>query len=170
MLQMFKLFRHVRWVSDVLNVVSVQCLKRWTFVFPKLEILQAVNTLGTFQMFQMLFEFEMFQKFELLFKWTNSGLFLLIFILFKHKFYRKNCRLQWNSNSGHQNRRARWPLDHHHHHGPKFELLNHVLNTWHVCQLCYNRKWQIFFKKMMWHMGFLITQETCYATRSISWW
>ena len=123
MLQMFKLFRHVRWVSDVLNVVSVQCLKRWTFVFPKLEILQAVNTLGTFQMFQMLFEFEMFQKFELLFKWTNSGLFLLIFILFKHKFYRKNCRLQWNSNSGHQNRRARWPLDHHHHHGPKFELL-----------------------------------------------
>ena len=53
------------------------------------------------------------------FKWANSGLFLLIFVLFKHKFYRKNCRLQRDSNSDRQRRwRARWPLNHHHGHCP----------------------------------------------------
>ena len=42
-------------------------------------------------------------------------LFWFIFVLFKHKFYRKYRRLQWDSNSDRQSRRrARWPLDHHH--------------------------------------------------------
>ena len=42
--------------------------------------------------------------------------FFFFFVLFKHKLYRKNCRLQWDSNSDRRNkRRARWPLDHHHH-------------------------------------------------------
>ena len=42
----------------------------------------------------------------------------LIFVLFKHKFYRKNCRLQQDSNSDCRSRRlVCWPLDHHH--GPK---------------------------------------------------
>ena len=46
-------------------------------------------------------------------KWANTGLFLFIFILFRHKFYRKNCRLQGYSNSDRPSRRqARWPLDH----------------------------------------------------------
>ena len=45
--------------------------------------------------------------------------FLFIFVLFKHKFYRKNCRHQQDSNSDHRSwRRARWPLDHHH--GPSY--------------------------------------------------
>ena len=33
----------------------------------------------------------------------------VFFVLFKHKFYWKNCRLQRDS----RRRRARWPLDHH---------------------------------------------------------
>ena len=42
--------------------------------------------------------------------------FLFIFVHLKHKFYRKNCRRQWDSNSDHRKRRqACWPLDHHHH-------------------------------------------------------
>ena len=43
------------------------------------------------------------------FKWANSGLFLLIFVLFKHKFYRKNCRLQRDSNLDHRSRRRSRP-------------------------------------------------------------
>ena len=59
------------------------------------------------------------------FKWANSGLFLLIFVLFKHKFYRKNCRLQRDSNSDHHRRwQARWPLNHHHGHCPIIVLTN----------------------------------------------
>ena len=47
-------------------------------------------------------------------KWANSGLFLFIFILFKHNFYSKNFRFHLDLNSIRQNRRqARWPLDHH---------------------------------------------------------
>ena len=43
------------------------------------------------------------------------SLFCLFFVLFKHKFYRKNCRCQQDSNSeSRSRRRARWPLDHHH--------------------------------------------------------
>ena len=46
---------------------------------------------------------------------ANPGLFLFIFVLFKYKFYRKNCRREQYSNSDHRSRRrARWPLDHHH--------------------------------------------------------
>ena len=49
------------------------------------------------------------------FKWANSGHFLFIFVLFKHKLYRNNCWLQRDSNSDCQSkRRARWPHDHHH--------------------------------------------------------
>ena len=48
------------------------------------------------------------------FKWADSGLFLFIFILNKHKFYRKKCSLQQDSNSDCQSSRwARWPIDHH---------------------------------------------------------
>ena len=40
---------------------------------------------------------------------------LFIFILFKYKFYGKNCRRQRDSNSdGRSRSRACWPLDHHH--------------------------------------------------------
>ena len=50
------------------------------------------------------------------FNWAYPSLFLFIF---KHKFYRKNCMLQRDSNSDRWSRsRARWPLDHHH--GPIF--------------------------------------------------
>ena len=42
--------------------------------------------------------------------------FLFVFVVFKHKFYKKNSRLQRDSNSYCQSRRlARWPLDHHGH-------------------------------------------------------
>ena len=42
----------------------------------------------------------------------NSASFLFIFGQFKHKFYRKNCRFQQESNSDRRNRRrAHWPLD-----------------------------------------------------------
>ena len=41
----------------------------------------------------------------LLKKRANPGLVLLIFVLFKHKFYRKNCRLQQDSNSDRRSRR-----------------------------------------------------------------
>ena len=38
-----------------------------------------------------------------------------LFLFFKHKFYRKICRRQQDSNSDRRSRRqARWPLDHHH--------------------------------------------------------
>ena len=48
-------------------------------------------------------------------KKANPGPFLLIVNLFKHKFYRINCRHQWDSNSDRRKRRrARRPLDHHH--------------------------------------------------------
>ena len=48
-------------------------------------------------------------------EWAKPGLFLFIFVLFKHKFYRKNCRYQQDSNSDRRNRRrACWPLNHHH--------------------------------------------------------
>ena len=38
-------------------------------------------------------------------KRATPGLFQFIFVLFKHKFYRKNCRLQRDSNSYHRSRR-----------------------------------------------------------------
>ena len=38
-------------------------------------------------------------------KWSNSGPFLFIFVLFKHKFYRKNCRCQRDLNSDRWSRR-----------------------------------------------------------------
>ena len=44
---------------------------------------------------------ELYQDFRVSFKFKNGpnkASFLLIFALFKHKFYRKNCRLQWDSN------------------------------------------------------------------------
>ena len=48
------------------------------------------------------------------FKWANNCFFLFIFVLFKHKFYRKNCRLQLDSKSDCRSRRPTcWPLDHH---------------------------------------------------------
>ena len=51
----------------------------------------------------------------LLKKRANPGLVLLIFVLFKHQFYRKNCRLQQDSNSDRRSRRlARWQIDHCH--------------------------------------------------------
>ena len=50
----------------------------------------------------------------------NPGLFLFIF--FKQKSYRKNSRIQRDSNSDRRSRRwACWPLDHHH--GPSNCLL-----------------------------------------------
>ena len=48
--------------------------------------------------------------------------FLFIFVLFKHYFTEKNCRLQRDSNSDRWSRRpANWPHDHHH--GPSFQQL-----------------------------------------------
>ena len=47
-------------------------------------------------------------------KQANPGLFLFVFVLFKHKFYRKNCRIRRDLNSDRWNlRQARRPLDHH---------------------------------------------------------
>ena len=57
-------------------------------------------------------------------KWVDPDLFLLMFVLFKDKFYRKNCRLQQDWSSIRQSRRqASWPLDHHYH-GPCFALFH----------------------------------------------
>ena len=40
---------------------------------------------------------------------------LFVFILFKHKFYKKNCRRQHDSNSDRWSSKwVRWPLDHQH--------------------------------------------------------
>ena len=48
-----------------------------------------------------------------LFKWANPGLLLIIFVLFKQKFYSKKCRLQQDSNSDFRSRRrSRWSLNH----------------------------------------------------------
>ena len=48
-------------------------------------------------------------------KMGQSQPLFVYFVLFKHKFYRKNCRRQQDSNSDlWSRRRARWPLDHHH--------------------------------------------------------
>ena len=47
---------------------------------------------------------------------------LFIFVLSKHKFYRRNCELQWDSNSDRRSRRqALWPLDDHQ--GPWTQLI-----------------------------------------------
>ena len=47
-------------------------------------------------------------------KWANPGLFLFIFVLFKHIFTEKTVRLQQDSNFDRRSRRrACWPLDHH---------------------------------------------------------
>ena len=64
------------------------------------------------------------------FKCANPGHFLFIFVHFKHKFYRKNCRRQQDSNSDHRSRKpALWPLDHHH--APYYLILsnNFVVNV-----------------------------------------
>ena len=54
-----------------------------------------------------------FSKRKLFFKWTRLAFFIYFRFLFKHKFYRINCRLQRDSNSDCWiGRRARWPLDH----------------------------------------------------------
>ena len=45
----------------------------------------------------------------LFFKWAYPGHILFIFILFQHKFYRKNRRLQGDSNSDRQIRRQAPP-------------------------------------------------------------
>ena len=39
------------------------------------------------------------------FLWPTPASFLFIFVLFKHKFYRKNCRRQRDSNSDRLSRR-----------------------------------------------------------------
>ena len=63
------------------------------------------------------------------FRWANLGLFLQIFVLFKHKFYGNNFRLQQDSNSYCQNRRqACCPLDHLH--GPIFRSLVVCICMW----------------------------------------
>ena len=47
---------------------------------------------------------------------------LFIFILFKRALYRKNGRFKRHSNLDRWNiRREKWPLRHHHHHGPSFK-------------------------------------------------
>ena len=74
-----------------------------------------------------------------IFKWTYPGLFLFIFVLFKHKFYRKNCRLQQDLNSDRwSRRRGRWPLDHHHH---GQILFGHILfdHRRYVANFCFYR-------------------------------
>ena len=59
--------------------------------------------------------------------------FLFIFVLFRLKFYRNNCRLWRDSNSDWRiRRRAHWPLDHHHH-GPSSDLLIFTLSLIGLC-------------------------------------
>ena len=68
-------------------------------------------------------------------KWPTPASFLFIFVLFKHKFYRKNCRLQQDSNLDHRSwRQARWPLDHHH--SPYLTVFDIVPTTNNSLQLC----------------------------------
>ena len=46
-------------------------------------------------------------------KKANLCLFFVFFVLFYHRFYRRNCSHQKDSNSDRENRRwACWPLDH----------------------------------------------------------
>ena len=66
------------------------------------------------------------------FKCANPGHFLFIFVHFKHKFYRKNCRRQQDSNSDRRSsRQARWPLDHHH--GRSSSFFDHQMIKWGKC-------------------------------------
>ena len=70
--------------------------------------------------------------------------FLFIFVLFKHTFYRKNCRLQRDSNLDRWNRRQeRWPLDHHHH-GPLSRIVCKQSNcVWPRCSnFQFLKEWQ----------------------------
>ena len=59
-------------------------------------------------------------------KMGQPRLLLFIFVLFKHKFNRKNCRRQRDSNLDRWSRRqAHWPLDHPH--GPPDSSLSQKL-------------------------------------------
>ena len=44
-------------------------------------------------------------KTQFFIKWAIPGLFLFIFVLFQHKFYRKNCGRLRDSNSDRRSRR-----------------------------------------------------------------
>ena len=74
----------------------------------------------------------------IVFNGPTPGLFLFIFVLFKHKFY----MLQRDLNSGRWSRRwASWPLDHHH--GPTFNnFLPKTLIFAEFCQISSHCWWR----------------------------
>ena len=108
-----------------LRLINLKCFKGWIPVgaFAKIPskklncALQKISHLGT-NILKLLNAWGFIPPDHVVkdgfFKWTNPGHFLFIFVLFKHKFYRKNCRLQLDSNWDRRSiRQARWPLDHH---------------------------------------------------------
>ena len=88
---------------------------------------------------------------------------LFIFVLFKHAFYRNNCRLQRDSNSDHWSRgRARWPLDHHHgqarHTLLTIKLVrnkNHFLLFWSLVISCWELKLKKNVRDKNWRINWL---------------
>ena len=65
--------------------------------------------------------------------WANLGLFLFLSFFSNTIFYRKNCRLQWDTNSDFRNRWwARWspprPLVHLNHIGRRSNWYSHIWN------------------------------------------
>ena len=93
-----------------LRLINLKCFKGWIPVgaFAKIPskklncALQKISHLGT-NILKLLNAWGFIPPDHVVkdgfFKWTNPGLFLFIFVLLKHKFYRKNCRLQLDSNS-----------------------------------------------------------------------
>ena len=74
---------------------------------------------------------------------AKPGLFLFIFVLFKHKFYGKNCCLMCNSNSDSGNRRqACWPLDPHN--GPPIGLQLRMICTEQPLNSSYGKATHLF--------------------------
>ena len=99
-----------------LRLINLKCFKGWIPVgaFAKIPskklncALQKISHLGT-NILKLLNAWGFIPPDHVVkdgfFKWTNPGHFLFIFVLFKHKFYRKNCMLQWDSNSDRWSRR-----------------------------------------------------------------
>ena len=64
-------------------------------------------------------------------KGANSGLFVFIFVLFKHNFTEKTVRFLRDSNWDRRSRRrVHWPLDHHHSPQPEISISDMSFLRW----------------------------------------